>query len=380
MKLLYLTTVLPNNKKTGGEIASFQCIEALRSKHKVDVVAYKRSDEAIKSGTDDHIIEERIIESQTSKLWTIIWLVLSFINKRSFSSQKFYSKKYINFVKKLISQNSYDLIIIEHSQLSWILDTIPGDMPIIFNSQNVEYLIYKELADQSNSLLKKMIYLRESKLMRLEEQTILSKSQQVWVLSSSDKNEYNKLVEHSLINVINIPGGFEQLVECKKKYDIGILGTWSWESNKKGLEWFLQSVLPLIDSKYTIALGGKGSLDYKNLYSNMETLGFVDDAQIFLSSCKVLVIPTTAGGGIQIKTLDAISTNRPIVTTTIGVRGIDSLPDSVYVLDNKNEFATKINQILINQGENENGYNWSQSRVNKFKKSLNELVGRHENI
>ncbi len=371
MKLLYLTTVLPNNKKTGGEIASFQCIEALRSKHGVDVLAYTRSDESIKLDPDDHIVSERIIESKTSKLWTIFWLVLSFINGRSFSSQKFYSKKYIDTVKNLITKNSYHAVIIDHSQLSWILKTIPNTVPIIFNSHNVEYLVYKELADQSNSFSKRMIYLRESKLMKQEEQRILSRSRQVWVLSNSDKNEYNKLAEHLLINVINIPGGFEQLIESEKKYDIGILGTWSWESNKKGLEWFLQSVLPLIDKKYTIALGGKGSLDYDDLYSNVKTLGFVDDAQIFLSSCKILVIPTTAGGGIQIKTLDAISTNRPIVTTTIGVRGIDSLASSVFVVDDEVQFSNKINALLIEEKEFNTGFIWSQKRKKSFSKLLN---------
>lgn len=373
MKILYLTTVLPYNKKTGGEIASSQCIEALRIKHEVDVIGYKRSNEIIELSRNDFSVEERIIESKNSKFWTVFWLFLSILNMRSYSSQKYYSKKYIRSVENLISINLYDLIIIEHSQLSWISNEVSINIPIIFNSQNVEYLLYKELSNSSN-FLSRTIYLREAKLMEIEELTLLNKSNEIWVLSNSDKNEYNKLAKNLRIRVIDIPGGFKNNISLEKKYDIGILGTWSWESNKKGLEWFLNKVLPLINSTYKVALGGKGSLNYQNLYNNVEALGFVDNAQIFLSSCRVIVIPTTAGGGIQIKTLDAISTNCPIVTTTIGVRGIESLPKSIFVKDSEIDFANKINELLLEKENYESGFSWSEKRRKSFILELNNYI------
>jgi hypothetical protein len=282
LRLLYLTTVLPNNKKTGGEIASYQCIAALRSKFYVDVIGYERKGESIKLQEGDVVVDQRIIESKSTKLFSLIWFIGSVLSNRTFSSQKYYSRKYIHTVLSQLKISHYDAVIIEHSQLSFILDIIPKDLPIIFNSQNVEYLIYAELAGQSNNYLKKIIYLRESKLMKSEELRMLSKSHSVWVLTDADKNDYQMLNSKALINRIDVPGGFSTLVVKKEQFDIGMLGTWTWESNRKGLLWFLEKVLPEVDIKYTVAVGGKGSLLLKDQYPRLNVLGFVDDAQDFL--------------------------------------------------------------------------------------------------
>jgi hypothetical protein len=375
MKILYLTTVIPNNVKTGGEIVSRQYIEALRTSHEVSVLAYKRKGEAIDLDRDDHIIEERIIETQASRAWLLIWMMLSLFSSRTYSSQKYYSKKYIKTVEEFFANDNFELVIVDHSQLSWILCHIPNSIPIIFCSHNVEYLVYRELSSQARNFLKKNIYARESKLMRLEEQRLLKRSKQVWVLSDSDKKVYKKLFgKDKLFKIINVPGGFKQLVECEKKYDIGILGTWTWESNKKGLEWFLREVLPLIDAQFSIALGGKGSLVYRGAYSSVNTLGIVDDAQKFLSSCRLLVVPTIAGGGIQIKTLDAISTNRPVITTSIGIRGINTIPDSVFVENDSNKFASKINELLTIKENDDVGFSWTNKRREDFLEYLAACV------
>ncbi len=366
--------MLPNNIKTGGEIATYQYISALRAKHVVHVVAYKRAMESVRVESDDVIVADRIIESKVSKLWSLYWFVIALLKRRSYSSNKFFSNKYIKTVKNLLSRNSYDLVVIDHSQLSWLLSIAPKNTPICFSSHNVEYLLYKQLAENADCFYKKIIYNRESKFMKKEESLLLSSCQQVWVLTKSDKYEFNKLHEAAFINVINIPGGFKTLINCELKYDIGLLGTWSWESNKKGLEWFLSDVLPNIDKSYSITIGGKGSQKYNMASENVCAVGMVDDAQIFLSSCKVVVIPVTAGGGVQIKTLDAISTNRPIVTTNIGARGIEHLPDSVVVIDNPKEFANNINDIITHGNVVTSGYDWSLNRAISFSKKLNNLI------
>jgi len=374
MNILFLTTVFPYSKKTGGEIVTSQYINVLREHHSVNVVAYQRKNSLIEIHKEDVVVGERIIESSQSKYWMIIWLIFAYIKGRTFSSEKYYSINYCLIINNLIKVNSYDLVIIDHSQLSWTIDIINQKIPIIFSSHNVEYQLYKELAEQNN-YLRKFIYLREYRLMIREELKLLSNSQQVWVLSQSDKKEFYNLYKINNINVMEVPAGFERLLNCKLKYDVGILGTWTWASNKKGINWFFKKILPKINDNCQIYIGGKGSqalCKYEN--NNVHCLGFVDDAQIFLSSCKIIVIPTIAGGGIQIKTLDAISTNRPIVTTSIGVRGIENIPNSVIIESEGENFAKKINFLFDKNIENNLGFDWSVNRKNNFSTQINNYL------
>ena len=371
MRILFLTTVLPNNKKTGGEVVSNQYIKFLRKEYRVDVIGYKRKDDKLKLNNNEFIVDEIIIESKKSKLLSTYWLFNAILFKRAFSSQKYYSKKYIKLVKEKIKDNDYSLIIIDHSQLSWIVDILPQHIPIIFSSHNVEYLIYSELALKSNNFIKQMIYKRESKIIKDAERRLLKVSKRVWTLTNKDKSSFKQIYTEAQIDTIEVASGFKQLLTTKKQYDIGILGSWLWESNREGLNWFLQDVLPLIDTKYTIAIGGNGSLNYKGFYSNVNALGFVDDAQKFLINCKVIIIPTIAGGGIQIKTLDAISSNRPIVATSLAVRGLENLPKSIYIEDCPHKFAKKIVDILESDNKMDlDGFDWALKRYKSFKTSI----------
>ena len=64
MKILYLTTVLPRKRKTGGEIASQCFIDALaQSGHNVVVVGYQRKNDAIEKISSEISVDERYIET-----------------------------------------------------------------------------------------------------------------------------------------------------------------------------------------------------------------------------------------------------------------------------------------------------------------------------
>jgi hypothetical protein len=52
-----------------------------------------------------------------------------------------------------------------------------------------------------------------------------------------------------------------------------------------------------------------------------------------MAQAKVVAIPTLSGGGIQIKTLDAIASGSAIVATPVALRGISDPPATVQWLN-----------------------------------------------
>ena len=92
----------------------------------------------------------------------------------------------------------------------------------------------------------------------------------------------------------------------------------------------------------SIHVAGKGADWLDGKYPNIIYCGVVPDAQEFMAFSRVVAIPTLSGGGIQIKTLDAITSGSFIVATTVGLRGISHPPSTVKIADNPEEFAASL--------------------------------------
>jgi glycosyltransferase involved in cell wall biosynthesis len=74
--------------------------------------------------------------------------------------------------------------------------------------------------------------------------------------------------------------------------------------------------------------------------------GPVPDARRFLARARVIAIPARAGAGVQVKTLDAIATGRPVVATTRALRGIADAPATVRSADDPRAFARELEQAV----------------------------------
>jgi glycosyltransferase involved in cell wall biosynthesis len=73
----------------------------------------------------------------------------------------------------------------------------------------------------------------------------------------------------------------------------------------------------------------------------------VDDVTPFYHSARVVVAPLRFGSGIKTKVLEAMAFGRPVVTTTIGVEGIEISPgENILVQDSPDGFAEAVSLLL----------------------------------
>jgi len=60
-----------------------------------------------------------------------------------------------------------------------------------------------------------------------------------------------------------------------------------------------------------------------------------------------MVIPVRAGGGMRVRILEAFARAMPVVTTTVGLEGIDAEPDvDVLVADSPQDFARSVVRLF----------------------------------
>lgn len=372
MKILFLTTVLPSKQRMGSEVASQCFIDALNQNgYEVSVVGYMRSDDVFELNQQEILVDKRYIETKRAKFYPIFWLILSLVKGLPYSAAKYYSNSYIKTINKILSTKKHDVFIIDHPQLGWLARFIKSPEKVITIAHNIEQEIYQQNYKNAGSLISKLIYKREAHIIKQMEDKLATTSREVWALTEHDSKYFSTLEGVGRVRVFALPPGLAKLQDkpISKVFDIGIIGSWAWKANEEALQWFLQAVYPHLPANLSIHVAGKGAEWLTEKYSNIHYRGFVPDAQEFMAQAKVVAIPTLSGGGIQIKTLDAIASGSAIVATPVALRGISDPPATVQVAEQAEDFVKLLVCAIASpstQPAFDEALAWYRDRQNKF--------------
>ncbi len=132
-------------------------------------------------------------------------------------------------------------------------------------------------------------------------------------------------------------------------------GSMDWLANQDGVRFFLREVWSRVaaqvpDAHMTVV--GRAPPNWlveeaRNLGVNWRFTGFVDDVRPFLRDATVAVIPLRVGGGTRLKVFEAMAIGCPVVSTSLGVEGLELTPGKHYMLaDEPEEFSAAICQLL----------------------------------
>jgi glycosyltransferase involved in cell wall biosynthesis len=137
-------------------------------------------------------------------------------------------------------------------------------------------------------------------------------------------------------NIHAIPPRIDQPASAKERSwhgnaDFVFLGSLNLPHNAFGIEYFIQSELARIAERIPnarILVVGKGASGNLQRLAQQHApfvhlMGFVNDLDEVLSNSCAMLSPLLFGSGIKIKALDALRCGIPLITTSIGIEGID---------------------------------------------------------
>jgi glycosyltransferase involved in cell wall biosynthesis len=125
-------------------------------------------------------------------------------------------------------------------------------------------------------------------------------------------------------------------------------GLMNYEPNVEAVGFFCGEVLPLIvrEAPGTMfhVVGSKPADEVLALRSERVIVhGFVPDTRPYFRDAETVVVPLLHGGGTRLKILEAAACGKPIVTTTLGVEGLDFRPgEDLLVADSAGEFVEAV--------------------------------------
>jgi polysaccharide biosynthesis protein PslH len=110
------------------------------------------------------------------------------------------------------------------------------------------------------------------------------------------------------------------------------IGAFGHFPNEDAVRWFCLEILPALSRarRCELAVAGlQASPAFQQFLAgraDVVFLGAVADSTSVYKAAHVVVVPLRSGGGTRIKILEAFAQGRPVVTTTIGIEGIDAHP------------------------------------------------------
>src|SRR5579862_556514 len=128
------------------------------------------------------------------------------------------------------------------------------------------------------------------------------------------------------------------------------VGAMNYRPNRDAVRWFTSSVLPLIirqNSGTRLQLAGPGSDGETNGDPSIVSVGFAENLADEYRKCDVFVCPLRVGTGIKNKMLEALSSGCAIVSTGIGIEGLDVRHEEhLLVANDPFEFAAAVKRLL----------------------------------
>ncbi|ARR45726.1 hypothetical protein CAY59_16015 [Vibrio campbellii] len=147
--------------------------------------------------------------------------------------------------------------------------------------------------------------------------------------------------------------------EIKKRENKEILFVGAdYYPNVEGIKWFIEDVLPALPNS-TLKIVGFGMEKYKAQFEEagqgkVDVVGTVDDLGLYYESASIIILPIFEGGGMKVKTAEALMYGSIVVGTKESFVGYEVTND-MFESNSKDEFLENIHKAY-NLSEENNGF------------------------
>jgi glycosyltransferase involved in cell wall biosynthesis len=212
-------------------------------------------------------------------------------------------------------------------------------------THNVEAEIFARHAKQARGPLRRWLWTSQHAKMERFEGAALRRFDSVIAVSERDArfftDAYQVAASHAIPTGVDLDFFSYQAppaVDAATPPTVVFTGSMDWAANIDGMQFFLNQVWPRVlaarpDARFVVV--GRNPppslLALARNTSNVEFTGFVDDVRPYVHAAHAFVIPLLVGGGTRIKAFEAMAMGCPVVSTAIGIEGLEAQRDVHYL-------------------------------------------------
>lgn len=383
MRLLLLTPQLPYPPRQGAAMRNYNIARLLSSEAEVSLLSFPSDYECpealprLRESCARVEVAPRPHRRRSDRLATLLFRATPDLATRLASVE------FARMLSELLSTDSFDLVQVEGLELAgYVLPVLqrqvrrrvaPGGWTavsgplFVLDEHNAEYLLQRRAFETtSSSPLPALYSLVQWRKLRLYERNACRLFDGVATVAESDRVALLGL--DPLLNVRVIPNGVDveyfhrdwrqgALTLAPPDLPPGPLvvftGSMDFRPNVDAVTWFAQKVWPIVRQSapeaefYVVGRNPVPAVRKLARLSGITVTGGVPDVRPYLERAKAFVVPMRMGGGVRLKVLEAMSMSRPVVSTSMGLSGIDFEPGKHALLaDDPGDFASAVCRLL----------------------------------
>lgn len=347
MHLLFATSIVPDGALASGyEIANAAIIDALRRAGvRVTVMGFIWPGKSPADPENTIVLGEVDVRTEgASPLRKLAWLGKAMLAGLTFASVKLRVVEDAEVRAAIERAGPFDGYVLNSVQFAGAFEKVLADRPSIFVAHNVEHRSAEENAAAAGSALQRWLFRREARLLKLMEERLCGAARFVFTLAEEDRAALgvasgNRSAVLPLMTRAQTPANkAPRRIDC----DAALIGTWTWQPNRIGLDWFLAKVVPHLRSDFRVRIAGNMPSGVSSSHPGVSFVGRVPDAQAFVRGAAVIPLISTAGSGVQLKTIETFELGLPSVATSRSLRGIGYRPANCVVTDDPVAFAAAL--------------------------------------
>ncbi len=227
-----------------------------------------------------------------------------------------------------------------------------------------QYLNVGRMAGNEKSLLRRLVYRLEQKLLARYEgsvwqwftKTCLIGAKDVEAVKSACRASSNPLINNVVYNAhgtdirkfrISVP---EDVVEGR----IVFSGNMGYRPNIEAIAWFFENcwrdIKKRVPTATLMVVGRDPSPEVLELAKSegVEVTGTVEDVGSYIRSASVCINPMQAAGGMQNKLVEYLASGAMVVATTVANEGVNAPQDALLILDSPAEICDAVVNLLQN--------------------------------
>ena len=270
---------------------------------------------------------------------------------------RLWSPAFAQEVRRQLVSTAYDLVQAEGIEMARYLAAAPPERRV-YDAHNPEALLQRRACEAAvrrrDGLAAAYSFIQWRRLERFE-RAVIRGSARTLAVSYHDANQLEALagkpvhVVPSGIDLERYP--FAEPSDDQPK-NLLFLGKLDYRPNAAALRWLVEQVLPRVPNVRLFAVGSDpprwlvaaGQHD-----DRIAVTGAVADERPYLRRAALLLLPLEVAAGSRLKALVAMASGVPIVSTPLGMEGLEAVPDEHYAcvpgLDAEG-WATRLREVL----------------------------------
>jgi glycosyltransferase involved in cell wall biosynthesis len=353
--VLLLLPSVPVPADAGARLRNGALLRALGTQHQVDAVAFGRAADrpGLASLAQRAVVvpppPARHAARRTLDVLRADWPDMAL---------RQWSPEFLMQVRRALASEDYAVVQAEGIEMARYLAPVDPRRRV-YDAHNAEFLLQRRASQTARSWVGTVYSRLQWRRLERFEGAVVRQSALTLAVSEHDANQFLALAGpranvQVVPNAIDVGSFSFRQPQAGDAPNMLFVGKLDFRPNADAVHWLLHAVLPWLHAEVPTArlfvVGGgppKWLVRAGQHDDRLAVTGYVADERPYLARSSVLVLPVRMGGGSRLKALVAMASGVPIVSTRLGMEGLEAEPDRHFLrAESAEDWVSALKRLL----------------------------------